>query len=115
MIETVLRSYLLGQLTNVPVYAEIPADPPETFILIEKTGSSRSNLIESATIAVQSYASSMYNAAALNQTVKAAMFAAPGTVPQISAVYLDSDYNFTDTDTKHYRYQAVFEITHYEV
>ena len=43
------------------------------------------------------------------------MFTAQDEVASISAVRFDSDYNFTDTDTKHYRYQAVFEITHYEV
>ena len=115
MIETVLRDYLVTQLTKVPVYAEVPVNPPDTFVIIEKTGSSHNNMIETATCAVQSYASSLYNAAALNQTIKAAILAAPDTVPQISAVRLNSDYNYTDTDTKHYRYQAVFEITHYEV
>ena len=32
---------------------------------------------------------------------------------EISAVRLNSDYEFTDLDTKHYRYQAVFDITTY--
>ena len=115
MIETVLRDYLITKLSKVPVYAENPPKPPDTFVVIEKAGSSYSNLIETATLTVQSYASSLYNAAALNQEVKAAMFTAPDEVASISAVRFDSDYNFTDTDTKHYRYQAVFEITHYEV
>ncbi|SDQ04437.1 hypothetical protein SAMN04487752_0319, partial [Carnobacterium viridans] len=32
---------------------------------------------------------------------------------EISGVRLNSDYNFTDTTTKEYRYQAVFDINHY--
>ena len=27
---------------------------------------------------------------------------------------LNSDYNFTDTETKEYRYQAVFDINYYQ-
>jgi len=32
---------------------------------------------------------------------------------EISRIKLNSDYNYTDTTTKEYRYQAVFDITHY--
>ena len=32
----------------------------------------------------------------------------------IIEVELQSDYNFTDTETKEYRYQAVFNVTHYQ-
>ena len=31
----------------------------------------------------------------------------------IASVRLNSDYNYTDTTTKQYRYQAVFDIVHY--
>ena len=32
---------------------------------------------------------------------------------RVTKVSLNSDYNYTDTTTKHYRYQAVFNVTHY--
>jgi len=32
---------------------------------------------------------------------------------EIGKVKLNSDYNFTDTVTKQYRYQAVYDISHY--
>ena len=32
---------------------------------------------------------------------------------EIASVKLNSDYNFTDEETKQYRYQAVFDIKHY--
>ena len=35
------------------------------------------------------------------------------TLNSISKIKLNSDYNFTDTETKEYRYQAVFDINHY--
>ena len=35
------------------------------------------------------------------------------TEGDIAKVDLNTDYNFTDTTTKQYRYQAVFDIVHY--
>lgn len=111
MIEKVILDYLDHELT-APVYMERPVDPPTKYVLIEKTGSGRRNQIYDATLAIQSYAPSLYEAAVLNETVKAEMFDAV-TLDNVSRVSLDSDYNFTDAATKQYRYQAVFNITHY--
>ena len=55
----------------------------------------------------------LYDAAALNMEVKTAIKNAV-ELPSVSAVYINSDYNFTDTETKRYRYQCVAVITHYE-
>lgn len=114
MIETVLINYLSGKI-DVPVYMEKPARPPVSFVVIEKTGAAMSNQIETSLFAFQSHASTLFHAASLNETVKRAMLAAPGEVAEIASARLDSDYNFTDTASKQYRYQAVFSITHYEV
>lgn len=111
MIEKTMLDYLDNEL-NVPVYMERPADPPNQYVLIEKTGSGKRNHICDATLAIQSYAPSMYEAAVLNEAVKAAMESAM-TLNEICRVSLNSDYNFTDTAMKAYRYQAVFDITHY--
>lgn len=112
MIEKVVLDYLTTKLTPTPVYVEIPKDTPVKFVLIQKTGSSRSNLLESATIAVQSYDSSLYNASVLNEAVKEAMYELP-SVKEVSKCDLNSDYEYTDTVSKRYRYQAVFDIVHY--
>ena len=48
----------------------------------------------------------------LNEAVKAAVEAAI-ELPEISSVQLNSDYNYTDTATKRYRYQAVFDFVYY--
>jgi hypothetical protein len=82
-------------------------------VLIERTGSSESDLIETTTFALQSYGASLYDAAALNMEVKACIRQAV-ELPSVSAVYINSDYNFTDTETKRYRYQCVAVVTHYE-
>lgn len=111
MIEIIIKKYLDEHLT-VSSFLEKVEDMPNSYVLFEKTGSSKSNYLSSSTFAFQSYALSMYEAAKLNEELK-------GIVEQliildeISGVSLNSDYNFTDTETKEYRYQAVFDINHY--
>ena len=82
------------------------------YLLIEKTGSSRENFIDTATITIQSYAESMYEAAVLNERVKKAMDDI-AVLSNVSKSELNSDYNFTDTTKKEYRYQAVYDITYF--
>lgn len=111
MIETIVLDYLSNAL-SVPVDMEIPAEMPESFCYVEKTGSTCENRICTAMIAVQSYAKTLYEAACLNEQVKAAM-EEMAELAEICHVSLNSDYKFTDTQRKRHRYQAVFNITHY--
>lgn len=112
MIEATIINYI-SDVVGIPAYAEQPDDPPEEFLLVEKTGSSLSNFIHTATIAIQSYADSMFRAAEINADVRTAMWGID-ELENIFACGLNSDYNFTDTTQKKYRYQAVFEITYHE-
>lgn len=112
MIEKTILDYLDEHL-SVPVYMEEPINKPASYVLIERTGSSESNLVETTTLALQSYGASLYDAAVLNMAVKARIKQAI-ELPTVSAVYINSDYNFTDTETKRYRYQCVAVVTHYE-
>lgn len=116
MIEKTLINYLNSKLTP-EVYAERPTIIPEKYILIEKTGTSRENMITTSVIAIQSIVDamqggSMLDAMDLNEDVKEAM---EGLIAldEIVRVTLDSDYNYTDDSTKEYRYQAVYQIIHY--
>ena len=110
MIEVTLLNYLSGAL-DVPVYMELPPNPPQSCVVIEKVGSSMDNHLLSANFAIQSYGGTMYEAATLNEQVKAAMDNIV-TLPEIARCELNSDYNFTDTGMKFYRYQAVFDIVY---
>lgn len=112
MIEKIVLDYLNNKLNGVPVVMEQPQTPADKFVLIEKTGSSEADYIQSATLAVQSYDTSLFGAASLNETVKTAMREII-TLPQIARCKANGDYNFTDPTTKRYRYQAVFELTYY--
>ena len=110
MIEKTILDYLSEGLA-VPVYLELPPEPPARCVVLEKTGSGKSNFIYSATVAIQSYAESLFLAASLNEEVKALMDNA-AVLTDVTSARLNSDYNFTDTATKRYRYQAVYDITH---
>lgn len=107
MIEQVILEYL-SQTLCVPVSME-KLENEETFVLLEKTGSSKENQIHSATIAIQSYANSLHEAAVLNEDVKKAMDNIV-SLDSISSAKLNTDYNFTDTTTKRYRYQAIYDL-----
>lgn len=111
MIEKTVLDYLNAEL-SVPVYMQRPENPPAEYVICEKTGSQVTNRIRRATMAFQSYAGTLYGASALNEAIKAALDAMPDEVTSIGAAKLNSDYNFTDGETKQYRYQAVYVITY---
>ena len=111
MIEIEVRKFLAEQL-SVPVYMEEPEDPPARYVILEKVGGGKSNGLKTATITAQSYGSSLYEAAMLNEELKEAMEVIDNQDP-ISRAELNSDYNFTDTETNRYRYQAVFDLIYY--
>lgn len=111
MIEETILNFLNTKLTE-PVYLEAPEDKPMRYVLFEKTGSSKSNRLPASTFVFQSYAESLFQAATLNEKVKVAVESLI-ELNKISNVKLNSDYNFTDTTTKQYRYQAVYDISHY--
>lgn len=110
MIAKTLLDYLSSVL-DVPVVMEAP-DQVTDYVLIDQTGSSRMNHITTTTLALQSYGATLYNAMLLNKEVEEAMdgFAELG---EVTRVELNTDYNFTNTATKQYRWQAVYNITHY--
>ena len=110
MIEEVVLNFLDEKL-SAPVYME-ERETNEEFVMISKADSSNENYVTTSMFVVMSYAGSLLAAAKLNETVKKAM-SELHTLPQISACRLATDYNFTDTASKRYRYQAVFNITHY--
>ena len=110
-----IEESILAQLTGAGITAclEIPeggGTPP--FAVIQKTGGGEENKLRHATIAIQSYGSSMYTAASLNESVISAMDGLPAR-PEVASCRLNSDYNFTDTTKKQYRYQAVFDVVYY--
>ena len=108
MIEKVIFDYLNSTL-SVPVYMETPEEKNEKYVILEKIGGGNEDFIKNATVAIQSHAKSMEEAAKLNEEVKSAMDDII-VLNQIGKCKLNSDYNFTDTSKKQYRYQAVYDV-----
>lgn len=111
MIEETVVAYMSKRLP-VAVFMEVPEKPPAQFVVLRKISSSRENWIDTATFTADSYAESMLAAARLNELVKSAM----DNLPELSAIgsaKLALDYSFPDMASKRYRYQAMYDITHY--
>lgn len=113
MIELDIMAYL-AERCGVSAYLEEPADPPSRYILVERTGHSGDEKLASAMLIVQSYAPSLLKAAELSALARKAMYHAAEELSQITRCKCTGDYNFTDTQTHRYRYQAVYDITYYE-
>lgn len=113
MIEETVIAYLKKKFPDETVVAEVPEGMPERFITVEKTGSQQLNIgLFQSTLAVQSWEMSKLGAAELSEEVCEAMRELPDEEDSVTRSR-GSDYDFTDTTTKRYRYQAVFTLTHY--
>lgn len=111
MIEKIILDYL-SQALDDPVTMEIPASPPERLYVLEKVGGGREDLVRHTMLALSSRAPSLYEAAQMQETAMGIMFNA-AALDAVSDVKLNTEYNNTDTASKDYQYEAVYEITHY--
>lgn len=111
MIENIVRKFINEQ-TNISAYMEKPEEPPEEYFLIEKTGSRNAEFIFTSTLAIDSVASSLYNAAVANEELKNVMDKLI-YLDLITKVVLRGDYNASDPERREYKYQAIFDISHY--
>ena len=112
MIEVILKNFIDNNF-DYPAYMEIPNGAPDIFFIIEKVGGSREDHIDSATVAVQTYAPSMYQAAKISNDMIDDILNHLTDCPEVTSVTLNSSYNYPNTSTKRYRYQALFEIYYY--
>lgn len=112
MIEGFIRQYLDDNMEQ-PVSIGRPSPMPSSFYAIQKTESRVLNMIPTATITVYSYAPTEFEAASMNQDVKAQMLAM-AEQPEICRAALETDFSSPDTEVKSPRYQAIFYVTYYE-
>ena len=110
MIEEIIKAHLESAL-GLSVTLETPEIPSPEYVVFEMTGASKKDLVNTSTLAVQSIAPTLYHAAQLNDRVCNGMETLVSR-PEIYSCRLINGYNFTDTKTKKYRYQSVFQITY---
>lgn len=117
MIETIIYEYLKAKL-DIPVYLEKPADPPKAYVYIERVAGGSANHINSASFAFQSYGKTLFEAAKNNEDLKLKLVGNGDDVlgivneTNIYSCKLQTDYKYTDTYKKQYRYQAVFDFNY---
>lgn len=111
MIDIDVLNFLAERLP-VPVVMEIPPEPPESFVVIKRSGNGRENMIDESMFIADSYAPTLYDAAVLNENVKTA-FDDLILLDSVARSSRGVDYPLVDTQSKRYRYQAVFNVTHY--
>lgn len=112
MIEKQILNYLNRQAaTYNKAYMTRPETEPAEYLLIEKTGSSITNYLQTSTISIRSISGTLQGTIELSAKVielMQAMVEEKG----IYKVTLTNESNFTDTRTKQFRYRATFDIVH---
>ena len=114
MIEAIVRQYLISrdiERIGRNIRMQVPDNPPSEYLIIQKTGSRRDNRVDRAMIAIQSISrTSKEISAVINSAVVEAMMEMADYSDDVYGCELNSDGDFTDPDTKEYRYQAVFNL-----
>lgn len=113
-IETLIIQYLSShEDIEYSVYGDTPdKEVPDSYYLVEKTGSRTRDHLCTAQIVAQSYSSdSKESASRMNETVISAMRGLT-SLSAVSGCRLNSDYDYTDLAKKRWRYQAVFDVTY---
>lgn len=112
MIEKILYEFLKDN--DIDASAQGAGQVVEDDVRIEKIGMSADDHLCTSDIVIQCYGRSIYKAAELSKKVRELLLYKLPEHKDIAGVKLNSEYNFTDTAAKRYRYQSVYHITHYE-
>lgn len=107
MIEVKVKQFLEAQL-GVEVYNAVPPEHSKTWITVERTGGTWDHGMQTAVLAIQSNAPTLYETVRLNDSVIDQMIRGFIVNDEISRVELNATYNYTN-DHQH-RYQAVFDV-----
>ena len=112
MIEIDIKKFIDENL-DYTAYMEKPNTSNDTYFVIDKVGGGQFEHINNASVAIQTYAPSKYQAALVCEMLNEAIINDFITQPNISKVELNSSYPFPDTAEKKYRYQSLFDIYYY--
>ncbi len=114
MILDVIIDYCNNSNLDAPAFAETPKQNcPDEYYIIELIGEPSVDQIETATIAVRSHARNMKRAADLSYDMDNLLMNGFIELDYIAGVKRNTIANFTVQNTKEYRFQGVYLITHY--
>jgi len=107
------EAIVIGHLVDegYPAYADVPADRPDEFVTVELTGASRrSHAVWSATLAVQCFARTRYEASELACGLVPAIESLVEE-PEVTRAEVDNLYNYTDLESGQPCYQLTVSMT----
>ena len=100
-----LREMLDASLSPVKAFVQIPATRPEKFVTIERTGGRIDAFSDAPTFAVQAWAPTKAEAAALAKQAAVAIDNWPVSDPAVADATVESLYDFADPDSRSQRFQ----------
>ena len=93
-------------------YPQVPGTRPASFLVVERTGGSDANRVQStASVDVDCWADTAFNASELAGAVRDALLALPDSEPNVFHVSITSTYNNPDIDSGSPRYTVGADLT----
>lgn len=108
MIDFIIKEFLEKNL-EVKIFMVEPDLSLDKYVTFERVSNFKKDYLYTTTFAFQSWADTLYDAMILNEKVKEVLEKIDQE-KEIMYSKFQNDYNFTDTETKKYRYQSIFEI-----
>lgn len=108
-VERVVAARLM-EATGVRAVLEVPAERPDEFISVERTGGSGTQFTQDATLAIQSWAGTRRRAAEIAALVEGSVMALLDE-PNIFSAVADGSYRWPDPDSRQERYQTMIEVS----
>ena len=105
-----LRKMLEAYLYPVNAFVQVPATRPEKFVTVERTGGKIDAFSDSPTFAVQAWAPTKAEAAALAEQTASAIDSWPMTEPSVADATVESLYDFADPDSRSQRFQLTAHV-----
>lgn len=105
-----LRGMLESYLYPVKAFVQVPASRPEKFVTIERTGGKIDAFSDAPTFAVQAWAPTKAEAAALAEQTAAAIDSWPKTEASVADATVESLYDFADPDSRSQRFQLTAHV-----
>lgn len=110
MIEKTLKDFLdTNENITVPVYLDIPRNPADSYLTVEKIGAGRTDKIEACTMSIDANAQSKYETVLLSEKVKKAMEEL-GESDLVFSVNMGGETDSTNTSQKLYCYTTIWNI-----
>lgn len=109
--ETIIRH--IEEKTGIKTAGELYKGAPAEIVIVTLVGADRENLIDTVQVRMDCYGESTAQAARNNLKVMQAMDSLP-ELETVSASDRMTYYPVADTTTKRYRWQSIYNVTHYE-